>query len=100
MRTIRSAIVAVLAGLAATAAMAESKGERLDTLETRMTSVERQLANQGLLEMSRQIEALTTQLRALRGISTSSSTTWNRRGPSRKTSTWTSTRACARLKRR
>jgi len=67
MKAIRSAIVAVLAGLAATPAFAESKGERLDTLETRMGSVERQLANQGLLEMSGQIEELSGQLRALRG---------------------------------
>ncbi len=67
MRLIRSAIVTLLAGLAATTAVAQSKAERLDTLESRMSAVERQLENQGLLEMSRQIEALTSQLRALRG---------------------------------
>jgi tol-pal system protein YbgF len=48
-------------------ALAQSKNERLDALEARMGSVERQLANQGLLEMSRQIDALTEELRRLRG---------------------------------
>ena len=57
----------LLAGIAAAPALAQSKGERLDSLESRMDGVERQLANQGLLEMSRQIEALSGQLRQLRG---------------------------------
>jgi len=48
-------------------AVAQSKNERLDALESRMDGVERQLANQGLLEMSRQIDALTEELRRLRG---------------------------------
>jgi tol-pal system protein YbgF len=52
---------------AAAPALALSKNERLDALESRMDGVERQLANQGLLEMSRQIDALTEELRRLRG---------------------------------
>jgi tol-pal system protein YbgF len=67
MRRIAGAVVVACAGLAATAALAQSKGERLDMLESRMSSVERQLENQGLMEMSRQIEALTAELRRLRG---------------------------------
>lgn len=67
MRPILPAVVAVLAGLATSAAFAQSKNERLDMLESRMSSVERQLENQGLLDMSRQLDELTTQLRALRG---------------------------------
>jgi hypothetical protein len=95
MRTIRSAIVAVLAGLAATAAMAESKGERLDTLETRLTSVERQLEHQGLLEMSRQISLRRSC--ALRGDFDQLQHDLEQARPSRKTSTWTSTRvACGK----
>ncbi len=58
---------AALAGIAAAPAWGQSKGERLDLLETRMGAVERQLENQGLLEMSRQIELLTEELRKLRG---------------------------------
>jgi tol-pal system protein YbgF len=60
-------LIALLAALAATAALAQSKGERLDSLESRVDSVERQLANQGLMEMSRQIELLNGELRSLRG---------------------------------
>jgi tol-pal system protein YbgF len=56
-----------LAGLAAAAALAQSKGERIDLLEARMDGVERQLANQALLEMARQIEVLGSELRKLRG---------------------------------
>ena len=48
-------------------ALAQSRGERLDTLEQRMGVVERQLENQGLLEMSRQLEAMDLELRRLRG---------------------------------
>lgn len=58
---------AILAVLAAAPAAAQSRGERLDTLETRMSVVERQLQNQGLLEMARQLEALDQELRRLRG---------------------------------
>jgi tol-pal system protein YbgF len=53
--------------LSATAALAQSKNERLDMLESRMSAVERQLENQGLVEMSRQIEVLTDEVRSLRG---------------------------------
>jgi tol-pal system protein YbgF len=67
MRAIPLAAVLLLTGLAGTSAFAQSKGERLDALETRMEGVERQLANQGLLEMSRQIDALAEQVRQLRG---------------------------------
>lgn len=60
--------LAVLAAAAvAGPALAQSKNDRLDALESRMGGVERQLANQGLLEMSRQIDALTEELRRLRG---------------------------------
>jgi tol-pal system protein YbgF len=56
-----------LAWLAASPAHAQSRGERIELLESRMEGVERQLANQALLEMSRQVEVLTGELRALRG---------------------------------
>jgi tol-pal system protein YbgF len=67
MRGLLHAAACLLAGVAASAAVAQSKGERLDLLESRMNAVERQLANQALLDMSRQIEILTAELRALRG---------------------------------
>ena len=67
MRGTRAGFIAILAGLAAAPAFAQSKGERLDVLESKMATVERQLDNQGLLEMSRQIEALTAELREMRG---------------------------------
>ncbi|HWN06651.1 MAG TPA: tol-pal system protein YbgF [Steroidobacteraceae bacterium] len=57
----------LLAGFAASAAHAQSKGERLDLLESRMEAAERQLSNQGLLEISRQIDLLNGELRTLRG---------------------------------
>lgn len=61
-------VLAVLAtAWVAAPALAQSKNDRLDALESRMGGVERQLANQGLLEMSRQIDALTEELRKLRG---------------------------------
>lgn len=56
-----------LAWLAAGPCLAQSKGERLEMLESRMDGVERQLANQALLEMSRQLEVLSGELRGLRG---------------------------------
>lgn len=65
-RSLQAATV-LLAALAASGAFAQSKGERLDLLEARMDAVERQLANQGLLEISRQIELLNAELRTLRG---------------------------------
>ena len=61
------AFVAVLAAVVAVPAIAQSRGERIETLEQRMGVVERQLENQGLLEMSRQLEALDQELRRLRG---------------------------------
>ncbi len=67
MRHNRLITAATLAAIAATPAWGQSKGERLDLLESRMGAVERQLENQGLLEMSRQIETLTEELRKLRG---------------------------------
>ena len=67
MRRLLPVAVWLFAGFAASAAFAQSKGERLDVLESRMDGVERQLSNQGLLEISRQIELLNGELRALRG---------------------------------
>lgn len=67
MRLTLQAAIGLLAALAASGTFAQSKGERLDTLESRMDAAERQLANQGLLEISRQIEVLTGELRTLRG---------------------------------
>jgi tol-pal system protein YbgF len=66
-RPIAATTAFLLAGSLALPAFAQSKGERLDTLEARMDGVERQLANQGLMELSRQIEQLTVELRKLRG---------------------------------
>ena len=63
----RPIAVACLLGIAAAPAWAQSQNDRLDMLESRMGSVERQLENQGLIEMSRQIESLTEELRKLRG---------------------------------
>ncbi len=63
----RPIAIACLLGIAASPAWAQSKNDRLDMLESRMSAVERQLENQGLIEMSRQIEALTQELRKLRG---------------------------------
>ncbi|MGE0465854.1 MAG: tol-pal system protein YbgF [Steroidobacteraceae bacterium] len=58
---------AVLSAAMAFPAVAQSRGERLDTLEQRMGVVERQLENQGLLEMQRQLATLDQELRRLRG---------------------------------
>jgi tol-pal system protein YbgF len=63
----RPLVAALLVGVVAVPAFAQSKNERLDMLESRMGAVERQLENQGLLEMARQIETLTAELRRLRG---------------------------------
>ncbi len=60
-------VIAVLAALAATTALAQSQGERIGTLEGRMAVVEQKLDNQALLEMSRQLDALSAEVRALRG---------------------------------
>ncbi len=67
MTVLRSFVAAVLAGVITMPALAQSKNERLDMLESRMSAVERQFENQGLLEMARQIETLTAELRKLRG---------------------------------
>ena len=60
-------VAAVLASLLALPACAASKGERIEALEQRVGVVERQLASQGLLELVRQLEALTAENRRLRG---------------------------------
>jgi tol-pal system protein YbgF len=65
-RSARLAVV-VLAAVAATTALAQSQGERIGTLEGRMAIVEQKLDNQALLEMSRQLDALNAEVRALRG---------------------------------
>lgn len=67
MRPARTVTLALLASVLALPAFAQSKNDRLDMLEERMGAVERQFQNQGLLEMSRQIETLTEELRRLRG---------------------------------
>jgi len=66
-RSARLIASALALAFAAGPALAQSKNERLDMLESRMSAVERQLENQGLVEMSRQIEALTEEVRRLRG---------------------------------
>ena len=58
---------AVLAMAIPFSAAAQSRGERLETLEQRMGVVERQLENQGLIEMQRQVATLDQELRQLRG---------------------------------
>ncbi len=60
-------VAAVLALTWASAANAQSQGERIGTLEQRMGIVEQKLENQALLEMSRQLDALGTEIRNLRG---------------------------------
>jgi tol-pal system protein YbgF len=67
MKRTLSTISAVGAALLTATAAAQSKGERIENLELRMEAIERQIQNQGLLEMSRQIESLTAELRRLRG---------------------------------
>jgi tol-pal system protein YbgF len=67
MRSAARTVACLLAGLLAPSAFAQSKGERIELLESRMDGVERQLANQALLEMARQVEVLTGELRKLRG---------------------------------
>jgi tol-pal system protein YbgF len=61
------ASAALIAAFSAGGAAAQSKGERIDTLEGRMDAVERKLENQGLLDMARQIEAQEAEIRRLRG---------------------------------
>ncbi len=57
----------VLAALVAGPALPQSRGERIDLLEQRMAVVERQLENQALVEMARQLAALEAEQRRLRG---------------------------------
>ncbi len=57
----------LLAATAACPALAQSRGERIDALEQRVGVVERQLENQGLIEMARQLGAVDQELRKLRG---------------------------------
>jgi len=64
-RVARAAVLLVAA--TAMPAHAQSRGERIEILEERVGVVERQLANQGLLEMARQREALEQEVRRLRG---------------------------------
>ena len=59
--------VALLGTLAAGPALSQSRGERIDLLEQRMAVVERQLGNQALLEMARQLAAIAAEQRRLRG---------------------------------
>lgn len=61
------ATAAVICALLAQPAGAQSRGERIESLEQRMDVVERQLENQGLIEMARQLEALDAEIRRLRG---------------------------------
>lgn len=61
------ATAAVICALVAQPAAAQSRGERIESLEQRMDVVERQLENQGLIEMARQLEALDAEVRRLRG---------------------------------
>ena len=67
MNASRLVAAAILAGFFSAPAFSQSKNERIDALESRMGAVERQLDNQGLLEMSRRIEALSEETRKLRG---------------------------------
>ena len=64
---IRRAATAALVALVSLPAAAQSRGERLDTLEQRMGVVEQKLENQGLIEMARQLDALEIEVRRLRG---------------------------------
>ena len=61
------AVLALLAAAAAGPAAAQSRGERIESLEARMEAVERQLESQALLDMARQLESQDAELRRLRG---------------------------------
>ena len=61
------AVLALLAAAAAGPAAAQSRGERIESLESRMEAVERQLESQALLDMARQLESQDAELRRLRG---------------------------------
>lgn len=62
----RAALTLLAASIAAVAT-AQSRGERIESLEARMDGVERQLASGALVEMARQLEAQDAELRRLRG---------------------------------
>ncbi|HEU0224644.1 MAG TPA: tol-pal system protein YbgF [Steroidobacteraceae bacterium] len=66
-RPIGLAMLMLVATAAATPAAAQSRGERIESLESRMQAVERQLESQALLEMARQLESQDAELRRLRG---------------------------------
>lgn len=53
--------------LCAGPALAQSRGERLELLEERVSALERQVASQALVEMARQLAALEEEQRRLRG---------------------------------
>jgi tol-pal system protein YbgF len=61
------AALALVAAAASMPAGAQSRGERIETLEARMQAVERQLESQALVEMSRQLGAQEAEMRRLRG---------------------------------
>src|SRR5918995_4953317 len=61
------AAFAVVAVLASPGAAAQSKGERIETLEGRMQAVERKLESQAFVEMARQLETQDAEIRRLRG---------------------------------
>lgn len=62
-----AAMLMLVASAAAEPAGAQSRGERIESLEARMQAVERQLESQALLEMARQLESQDAELRRLRG---------------------------------
>lgn len=62
-----AAVLALAAALATPPGAAQSRGERIESLESRMDLVERQLESGALVEMARQLEAQGTELRRLRG---------------------------------
>ncbi|MBX3702787.1 MAG: tol-pal system protein YbgF [Steroidobacteraceae bacterium] len=62
-----TAVLVLLAAAAAGPVAAQSRGERIESLEARVGAVERQLESQALLEMARQLESQDAELRRLRG---------------------------------
>ena len=57
----------LLAALAAGQVQAQSRGERIETLESRMEAIERKLDSQAFVEMARQLESQDAEIRRLRG---------------------------------
>jgi len=66
-RRIGPPLFAVVAAMVAAPALAQSRGERIESLESRVGALERQLESQALLEMARQLESQDAELRRLRG---------------------------------